>query len=248
VATPDLKLEALNEWARLEARVTAAPASAARPAHEVSPGRASLAGPALRVAGKALLLAVLPFCTLVWVSVFLYTRRDFAVWAALAGGVGSTLFVVTAYAAWLSRGLTGRAPVLALARSIALPLVLAYAGYALLYVSSGHAKSEQVRGYYRSLHPLLRVALSTWMLVDREIVITDLVRRPEDYVAMRLPAYDGSLHYLQADGYAHAADLRTLGRSALWNGAVRLYFWSMGFGTLRHVGTADHLHVELRLR
>jgi hypothetical protein len=162
--------------------------------------------------------------------------------------VGTTLCIVTAYAAWLARRLTGRAPVLALARSVALPLVLAYSGYTLLYVSSGHAKSEQVRGYYRSLHPLLRVALSTWMLIDREIVITDLVRRPEDYPAMGLPAYDGSLHYAQADGYAHAADLRTLGRSALWNGAVHLYFWSMGFGTVRHVGTADHLHVELRPR
>jgi len=26
---------------------------------------------------------------------------------------------------------------------------------------------------------------------------------------------------------------------------VQLYFWSMGFDTKRHVGTADHLHVEL---
>lgn len=245
MAPSDLKLEALSQWARLEARVTAAPAPQGSPA---PPVRAALAGRALRLAGKVLLFALLPFSALVWVSVFLYARHDYPVWVALAGGVGSTLLIVTAYAAWLSRRLTGRAPVLALARRVALPLVLAYAGYALLYVSSGHAKSEQVRGYYRSLHPLLRVALSTWMLVDREIVITDLVRRPEDYPAMGLPVYDGSLHYVQADGYAHAADLRTLGRSALWNGAVRLYFWSMGFGTLRHVGTADHLHVELRLR
>jgi len=27
-----------------------------------------------------------------------------------------------------------------------------------------------------------------------------------------------------------------------------VYFWSMGFATLRHVGTGDHLHVELPLR
>src|SRR5438552_14843576 len=37
-----------------------------------------------------------------------------------------------------------------------------------------HAKSPLVRAYYTSLHPLLRVALSTWILVDRDIVITDL--------------------------------------------------------------------------
>jgi len=29
------------------------------------------------------------------------------------------------------------------------------------------------------------------------------------------------------------------------NRLVQLYFWCLGFGTLRHVGTADHLHVEL---
>jgi len=32
------------------------------------------------------------------------------------------------------------------------------------------------------------------------------------------------------------------------NRLVQAYFWSMGFATLRHVGTADHLHVELPLR
>jgi hypothetical protein len=26
---------------------------------------------------------------------------------------------------------------------------------------------------------------------------------------------------------------------------VQFYFWLMGFDTRRHVGTADHLHVEL---
>jgi len=27
---------------------------------------------------------------------------------------------------------------------------------------------------------------------------------------------------------------------------VQVYFWGMGFNTLRHVGTADHLHVDVR--
>ena len=65
---------------------------------------------------------------------------------------------------------------------------------------------------------------------------------------MGLSANDGSLHYRQHDGYTHAADLRTVGRGAVQNRLVQLYFWSMGFGTLRHAGTADHLHVELRVR
>jgi len=32
------------------------------------------------------------------------------------------------------------------------------------------------------------------------------------------------------------------------NRLVQLYFVAMGFDTLRHVGTADHLHVELAVR
>jgi len=53
------------------------------------------------------------------------------------------------------------------------------------------------------------------------------------------------LHYPQPDGYVHAIDLRTAGRGFVRNRLVQAYFWSMGFVTLRHVGTADHLHVEL---
>jgi len=243
VPIPDLRLDALREWARLEARVAAAPLppGARRP-------RPPLLGRALRFVARFLLLAVLPFFALVRVSVSLYAGYGAPVWLALAGGVACALLVVTAYAAWLSQRLTGRASVLALGRRVALPLVLAYCGYALLYLSSGHAKSPLVRAYYTSLHPLLRVALSTWILVDRDIVITDLARGPENYAAMGLSANDGSLHYRQHDGYTHAADLRTVGRGAVQNRLVQLYFWSMGFGTLRHAGTADHLHVELRVR
>ena len=126
--------------------------------------------------------------------------------------------------------------------------MLAYCGYTLIYLSSGNAKSDQVRAYYGSLHPLLRVALSTWMLVDKDIVITDVARGRADYATMGMRPNDGSLHYVQGDGYVHAVDLRTRGRGEVKNRLVQLYFWSAGLGTLRHVGTADHLHVELPLR
>src|SRR5207249_2314672 len=85
--------------------------------------------------------------------------------------------------------------------------------------------------------PLLRVALSTWILVDGDIVITDVARQRADYAAMGMRPADGSLHYVQADGYIHAVDLRTRGRSEVKNRLVQLYFWSVGLGTLRHVGT-----------
>lgn len=238
MAIPKLKLSAFAEWARFDARV-----GGTRPA----PKAGHLARGVLAACGQFLLLAALPFLVLVRVSVFFYSHYGYATWPALAVGAVCTLALVTAYAAWLWRRITGRTRTreLVLARRVALPLVLAYLIYALVYVSSGNAKSDRVRAYYTSLHPLLRLALSTWILLDREIVITDLARRPEDYATMKLPPLDGSLHYRQRDGYAHAADLRTAGRGFVKNGLVRLYFWSMGFDTLRHVGTADHLHVEL---
>src|SRR5690242_20971807 len=59
---------------------------------------------------------------------------------------------------------------------------------------SANAKSEQIRAYYGSLHPLLRVGLSTLLVFDRDAVITDLGRRPEDYRTMGLPQNAASLH------------------------------------------------------
>ena len=239
---PEPKLDALADWARIESRITGQPAprAARRPADLA----AALAAAALRLA----VLAVLPFLVLVRVASYLYLHHHASPWLALAAGAGCTFGLVTAYGAWVSHRLTGRVRLLALARRVALPLVVAYCGYALIYLSSRNAKSDRVRSYYTSLHPLLRVALSTWILVDRDLLITDLARRPDDYAAMGLPVYDGSLHYVQPDGYVHAADLRTIGRSEVKDRLVQLYFVLMGFATLRHVGTADHLHVELPVR
>ena len=108
-----------------------------------------------------------------------------------------------------------------------------------------NAKSDEVHGYFLSVHPILRVALSTVILGDPDLVITDMTRVRADYGRMGLPVNDHTMHYVQRDGWVHAVDLRTQGRSEIVNRAVQLYFWGMGFSTLRHVGTADHLHVQL---
>ena len=237
---PPLDLSALREWDRL----AGAPTTARPKPRRLGPWTVEV----VRLAAKIVLVALLPFIMLVKVAVFLYQHEGWPTAFALAGGVACTAAVVTAYGAWAWHRFTGRVRLALIARRFALPLVVAYCGYALIYLSSANAKSERVRVYYASLHPLLRVALSTLILVDRDAVITDLARRPEDYQAMGLPPNDGSLHYVQRDGYAHAADLRTAGRGMVKNRLIQLYFWSMGFGTLRHVGTGDHLHVELPVR
>jgi len=62
---------------------------------------------------------------------------------------------------------------------------------------------------------------------------------------MGLKSKNHSLHYRQSNGYAHAMDLRTNGRSEVRNFMTQTFFRLMGFKTLRHIGTADHLHVSL---
>lgn len=241
---PEITLDALRNWARIESQIGGEP-SAQGPAPSTRPRAAELLSTLAWAAARLAVLFVLPFLALVRMASFWYLHHHSSPWVALAAGVVCTLGLVTSYAAWISHRLTGRVRLGTLTRRVALPLVVAYCGYTLLYLSSGNAKSDQVRAYYLSLHPVLRVALSTWILVDSDLLITDLTRRPADYAVMGLPVHDGSLHYTQPDGYVHAADLRTIGRSEVKNRLVQLYFALMGFATLRHVGTADHLHVEL---
>ena len=122
-----------------------------------------------------------------------------------------------------------------------------YVAYSLVFVASSSVKSDEVRAEYVSLHPLLRVAASALFLVDRAAVITDAGRTPAFYRSLGLPPKETSLHFRQDDGFVHALDLRTRGRPEWRNRAVETAFRVMGFHTLRHTGTADHLHVSLRL-
>jgi len=198
----------------------------------------------LRGLVRLVAIVALPFVVLVRGAVFFYEYGDVPSWLALLVAALLTVGLVTVYARWLLRKFKGRPPVLLLAKWVALPLVVFYCGFSLLYLSRVNAKSD-VREYYTTVHPLLRLALSTWILVDDQLVVTDMRRAREDYAKMGLPVSETSLHYRQADGWVHAVDLRTANRGWFRNRLTQAYFWAMGFGTLRHVGTADHLHVDL---
>jgi hypothetical protein len=124
---------------------------------------------------------------------------------------------------------------------------MAYTLYGLLYYSGMNTKTEEVQNYYRSLHPIMRVAITTVTFADSYIVLTDIRRQPEDYAAMGLPENPHSLHYEQSNGYVHAVDLRTKGRPEWKNWLVGTSLNAMGLYTLRHEGTTDHLHVYLPL-
>ena len=190
------------------------------------------------------LAAGLPFVALVRLAVFLYASYGMPTWVALGLAAFGVTALLTAYAALLSYRLSGRWRLSWTSRVAGL-LVAVYCGYALAYVSVANVKTSEVQATYTALHPLLRLATSTLILADGGLVITDTAREAADYARMGLPVRQRSLHYRQADGWSHAIDLRTSGRAAWQNAWIETYFEAMGFQTLRHVGTADHLHVAL---
>ena len=232
-----LKKEAAREFRSIQKRATKR-RRRPRTWGELARGTAAFAG-------SAFVLGALPFFALIRGAVYLHAQRGVSAWLALLGGMFVTAAIVTAYGVRVAGRVKGGPPIRAVAVRFALPLVAFYAVYCLVYLSGAHFKSPAQRDYYRSIHPLLRVALATVVLLDRDVVITDVARKVEDYARMGLPVNHGSLHLPQRDGYVRAVDLRTTGRGWVRNTLTVVYFRVMGFGTLRHVGTADHLHVEL---
>lgn len=193
---------------------------------------------------KALAVVALPFLVYVRAAVYLY-RHGAHPWIALIVSAILTLAVVGGAVILIARRLHRHPRVRTVVKWAALPIVFAWCVYAAFYLSRVNVKSDSVRAYYSAVHPILRVALSTIVLVDPDLVVTDMGRVARDYRRMGLPVNHRTQHYVQSDGWVHAVDLRTRGRGAIRNRVVQLYFWSMGFSTLRHVGTADHLHVQL---
>jgi hypothetical protein len=240
------RLEQLKREVGRELRKAAKVVGAPLPARRKLRARDFAAAGAIALARITVIVA-LPFLVYVRTSVFLYSHGA-AAWLAIAGAMTLTMALVALYGAWLSRRVKGRARVKTIVRWVGVPIVAVWCLSALFYLARVNAKTDEVHGYYLSVHPIMRVALSTVILIDPDLVVTDMARKPQDYVRMGLPINERTKHYEQPDGWVHAIDLRTRGHSEIANRLVQFYFWSMGFSTLRHVGTADHLHVQLRTR
>ena len=206
-----------------------------------SPGR-RIAEAVLRIVA----VTVIPVIALVGVAVELYARGH-GTTTSVGGGAAAALAILTIAGASISRKLTGQARFSTLLRWVALPAVAAWCGYALFHFERANAKTAEVRSAYTSLHPILRLAVSTAILADGELVVTDASRTAADYRRMRLPVFDRTMHYRQANGWVHAIDVRTIGHGEARNTLLAWYFRAVGLRVVRHVGTADHLHVELPL-
>ncbi|SMO84981.1 hypothetical protein [Gracilimonas mengyeensis] len=190
-------------------------------------------------------LIILPFFLLIRTAVYLNLTYQWNGWLSLGGGILATVLILVIYVFIVFRKVNNKRRLLKLSLLSCAIMVSGFCAYGVIYLSSVNAKSDEVRQVYRSMHPILRVAISTTTLADGDLVVTDIQRVPEDYNQMGLAVNQNSLHYTQASGYVHAIDLRTRGRHEFRNFVLRHSLNMMGFSTLRHVGTADHLHISI---
>lgn len=190
----------------------------------------------------------LPFYVLVRGSMYAYQSLGWGTWSSIGLGIFGTVVVFSAYATWLWSRVTGEGRWPRILRPVLIAVVAGYGIYGLLYLSSGSAKDPDLGDYYMSLHPLMRLGASPFFLFDRNAVVTNLERRVEDYLAMGLSLNEAALHFKVGDRYVHAMDIRTTGRNPRRNALTVAYFRIMGFRSLQHVDSADHLHVSLPVR
>lgn len=193
----------------------------------------------------------LPFVVLMRGTLYLYAH-EWPLLLAMGGGFLATFLLLWGYVGWgYSVFVAGHSkPWERRLRFEALLVILVlgtFQGYVLLHPDSGHVASEEESVEYADLHPLLRMSVGMGVLFDDGLLLTDLSRHPKEYREMGLSVNPKSLHYPQSNGYVHAFDLQTEGRSWIRNFTIEMYFQLLGFRTLRHVGTADHLHVALPL-
>ena len=198
---------------------------------------------------KFAFLLIFPFILLIRGAVYLHDAHHFMPWFAIAGGVLFTVIVLFIYFSFIYGKISGKfgnSGSIKRRFVIAFLFVFLYAMHGIFYYSGENLKSESLKSEITEVHPILRLSVSTVIHLDKSLIITDANRVPEDYKKMGLKSKKHSLHYKQSSGYSHALDLRTNNRSELRNTLLKWYFNMMGFRTLRHVGTADHLHVSLK--
>ena len=198
---------------------------------------------------KWMVIAALPFGALLRGTLHAYEQQWPLPLAMLAGFLAAFV-VLFLYVSWVYLRFKSAESAYRFrtfrTKAIGVLLVLAvFQGYVLLAPDASHVKSDEVHAEYVDLHPILRMSIATFLLVDDSLLMTDLSRHPSDYKAMGLSVNPRSLHYPQPSGYVHAFDVRTKGHSGVRNMLMEAYFAALGFRTLRHTGTADHLHVAL---
>ena len=198
---------------------------------------------------KWAIVLTLPFIALIRGAVYFHDSFGYGPWPSLLGGMSITFAILFIYMT-VFHGMfaTTLGSVKAFKRRayLAAVLILGYCIHGLFFISTSNLKNEQLHKEVRELHPIIRVAVGTIIILDKDLVVTDAARSRQDYNKMGLPVNERSLHFPQKDGYVYALDLRTRERSHFRNVLLQNYFRLMGFNTLFHDGTGPHLHISMR--
>ncbi len=199
----------------------------------------------LRLLIRLLFLISMPFIVLIRGAIYFHEVYFLAPSICILGSLGLTTFLLAIYFLFFYGKVTGTVGSIRLKLGMAFLVVGVYSVHGLLFLSTKNVKHSKIQKDFRSLHPILRLSISTIIRFDPTLIITDSNRVPEDYRKMGMTSKRHSLHYKQSSGYVHAIDIRTNNRTFIRNVLIRGYFWMMGFNTLQHGGTGEHLHVSL---
>lgn len=191
---------------------------------------------------------VFPFIVLIRGAVFFHIQYAVSPWFSIMGGIFFSGLILYGYFLVIYLyfyGMNWKWQHLVVGLAIVTSFILGYTVPGLNDLPAKNAKFTTVKATFRNLHPVLRLGVSTILVLDPALIVTDAQRLPDDYKRMGLAPKHYSLHFEQSNGFVHAVDIRVNGRSAFRNFLIQTYFNIMGFNTLRHIGTADHLHVSL---
>ena len=178
-----------------------------------------------------LFIVSMPFICLIRGAIYLHEVHQWGPNMSILVGLGMATFLLAIYLFFFYGRVTGKRGSVRLKFWIAFLIVAIYSIHGLFFLSAENVKYNKIRQEFRSIHPILRLSLSTAIQLDPTLIITDGNRTPEDYRKMGLPSKKHSLHYKQKSGYVHAVDIRTNNRSFIRNHLIRGYFWMMGFNT-----------------
>lgn len=198
---------------------------------------------------KLFALAALPFVLLIRIAVWFHEQYQALAWMSVFFGALITAAVLFFYVTYVQNQFVKKTlspKILQRNYALTLAVVLMYCANGVWSISAANVKETAVKQEFKTLHPILRLSISTLILFEKDLILTDAERKPEDYKHLGLASKNHSLHYEQSTGYAHAVDIRTKGHTWIRNKLIQGYFEIMGFNTLVHIGTAEHLHVSLQ--
>ena len=138
---------------------------------------------------KISIVLIFPFILLIRGAVTFHEQFQLAPMLAILAGVLAAAFLLFLYFSIVYGQFTGRLGSGTAVRRRAfwaLAITVLFAIHGIFYMSSENMKNPEVRQEINKVHPILRLSVSTLVYIDKDLIITDAKRQPEDYSKMGL--------------------------------------------------------------